>query len=1004
MKKALFSTLILLSFVAFVNAATYYVSPSGSGTTCSSGSPCTEQQALVTAPRACGDTVLYKSGTYNNTIAMVAPTTCTASTRLVLDKDVDATPILTSSTYSNGGARLKVTSVNYLTIQNLTFSGTANATPDYALWTLGTTGLSVLNNTFQDWCTVNASQCTTAAVMIITGLSGSTSHVGTLVQGNIVTGSRGELIRLSCGQDLSVIGNTITNAKAGKTNAGSLTSKGIMLTSGTSSNTCPTSNYTITDNVVFRSTETWAAAVAATGSTTTGGGYAGIRCDVRGMEGGLVARNWVDGWYATDITALFGSAIQPWGFNIESRCWGTLVRNVITNSAGGIRNTANDLGQLSYQVNNTAYNVPIGFLFHDTKRISASNNVTSMLAGDQWTSNNSLAVDDCTSFSSCANNDVYNVPLEGGNNYYAMPDGVSTAFSWSGNNYATVAAWNAVSSGDTSSTLATTSATTLFVSPSTNDFTPNGTQLRDAGQVVVGVSEPFTGVAMDIGAVEEVKFLSATTTTSPVQVAVSLANIHATPTCTASQFTVNATSTGNQIPTGVGIAGNVVTLTVTTALLSTDTITVSGTYGACKAVVAGNGANVIQARSLAFTTQAVTNTLGGLTAWISGNTAIAPAGANRLLVIGFCWGKGGVVTNPLDISTVTYGGQSCTQSISAYSQPATAGNLSELWYCNEAAIAAASSTTIAWTESEAPNAGVPVAVASGFYTDINQATPITDSDSATATSTTIIATPALTTSNPGIAVLSACSSITGDWTPDSGWGQQIDVGEDETPAARLLVADRTTSGSNVTPGATFSVSASRLVMTGVSLNGGAQEPPPVVPILTSLHTRCEWPELSEANTRPLESGVGDVACSVVPGSKFQVRFQLKGTIAANDDVQVRLEANTNGGEFAAVSNSFDTLWVKYVINSNWDHNAPVTVQKLASCTFNTGGRVLADAMQTAVVDFATNDCVEYVVHLDISLTAVVGQAMVLRLESISGVVITNTVTQTVNIFGGRGSW
>lgn len=58
-----------IGIVGEVSAATYYVSPSGSGTTCSDAVPCALSYGVNTKASS-GDTIIAKSGTYNQTITV----------------------------------------------------------------------------------------------------------------------------------------------------------------------------------------------------------------------------------------------------------------------------------------------------------------------------------------------------------------------------------------------------------------------------------------------------------------------------------------------------------------------------------------------------------------------------------------------------------------------------------------------------------------------------------------------------------------------------------------------------------------------------------------------------------------------------------------------------------------------------------------------------------------------------------------------------------------------
>lgn len=287
---------------------------------------------------------------------------------------------------------------------------------------------------------------------------------------------------------------------------------------------------------------------------------------------------------------------------------------------------------------------------------------------------------------------------------------------------------------------------------------------------------PFLGSAHDCGAFEAHLFGSAATTNSATTLVVTFQSIHGALTaCTANRFEVDASITGNNlVPTAVSVSGNQATLTVPT-LRNTDVITISAERNACRTVFIPGTPMAVG--SAAFTNRTVTNNIGGGTttaaaassttttttaaaaatttggeigAWVSGTTHTKPTGSDRLLLIGFCWSQQ-ATSPPLSITSPTYGGQSCTIIDSQLSEEGNAQTLAALARCSETAIAAASTNTIGYTTSETPSSTRPVIVASHFYTDINQSTPVTDSDKAQVENSTTLSTPALTTTNPGVA-------------------------------------------------------------------------------------------------------------------------------------------------------------------------------------------------------------------------------------------------------------
>jgi hypothetical protein len=449
---------------------------------------------------------------------------------------------------------------------------------------------------------------------------------------------------------------------------------------------------------------------------------------------------------------------------------------------------------------------------------------------------------------------------------------------------------------------------------------------------------PYVGGGHDCGFAEAPIFDAAQTTTSATTVVVTYETIHGDLThCTASRFEIDASVTGNnRVPTSATPAGNQVTLTLSTPLSGSDTITVSALRNACRTVFIPNTPMAVG--TAAFTNQPVTNNLGGpgpdpdpdpdFGTWVSGASHTAPAGTNRLLLVGFCWSQ--QVTPDMDITAPAYGGQSCTIIESQRTAVGTAQTLAVLAYCDEADITAAASSTITYATSETPSETRPVIVGSAFYEHITQVGPITDSDSATATDVTSLSTPDLTTTNPGVAVSLGCANGAVTWSPGSGWEEQLDVCEDGTCGHRLLAQDRDTTGAIVTPAATLSATSARVSLVSASLNGGEAGQNPGDLILEQVAYRGhEWRALSsEASFQWLGPTNGPI--HVVPDGKFSLIVSYKAQQESETIATAKvLLCSDNGGELYIPGDTHGTNALAMIASPVWSDQSAISTRLLS---------------------------------------------------------------------------
>jgi hypothetical protein len=148
MKKLFLSLFFLVASVNVAEATTRYVSPSGSGSTCSSGTPCSLTTGLTAT--VAGDTLILKNGTYN-TGEFTPPNSGTASARITMTAENCHQAIL-NYTGASGGNAILTMKRNYWTVKCLTFQGNGSVGPRNLIWHFNaqspSTGVIIENNRF----------------------------------------------------------------------------------------------------------------------------------------------------------------------------------------------------------------------------------------------------------------------------------------------------------------------------------------------------------------------------------------------------------------------------------------------------------------------------------------------------------------------------------------------------------------------------------------------------------------------------------------------------------------------------------------------------------------------------------------------------------------------------------------------------------------------------------------------------------------------------------------
>jgi hypothetical protein len=167
-----------------------------------------------------------------------------------------------------------------------------------------------------------------------------------------------------------------------------------------------------------------------------------------------------------------------------------------------------------------------------------------------------------------------------------------------------------------------------------------------------------------------------------------------------------------------------------------------------------------------------------LGSWTTGLSHTAAAGTDRLLVFAVGYENG---ADP-GVSAVSYGGQSLTRVTGAVAGTSIFARV-ELWYLNEAGIAAATGTTFSVTWGGATPSQPMYAAAT--FANVNQGAPIGNSSTAfTDSSTPNPITTSVSVTSGSMAVSAAISGNNGSYTWNNGWTE----GSDQTAGSTTTMS------------------------------------------------------------------------------------------------------------------------------------------------------------------------------------------------------------------------
>jgi hypothetical protein len=215
--------------------------------------------------------------------------------------------------------------------------------------------------------------------------------------------------------------------------------------------------------------------------------------------------------------------------------------------------------------------------------------------------------------------------------------------------------------------------------------------------------------------------------------------------------------------------------------------------------------------SLSATTQQAP-AISAISSWVIGTSHDPNVGNNRALIfIAHASNNGNY-----DLTSVTYGGQTMTNIVSAIHGTGNPRMYTGAFILNEAGIAAATSNIFVPTWSSTPSS---VSYSSVFLQDVNQTTLTGNTASATATTGATITTSALANATKDLIIDAATCSNTGTYTVNNGFTKAYDLG---VTGIDGVAGWKSATGANETPSVTHSTSNGRQSLIGFVVKGGGQ--------------------------------------------------------------------------------------------------------------------------------------------------------------------------------------
>ena len=202
--------------------------------------------------------------------------------------------------------------------------------------------------------------------------------------------------------------------------------------------------------------------------------------------------------------------------------------------------------------------------------------------------------------------------------------------------------------------------------------------------------------------------------------------------------------------------------------------------------------------------------------WTEGTSHTAESGSSRVLIF---TAHAEDNDSDMDITSVTYGGQSMTKVIEQ-NHGTTFRSYVAAFILDEAGINAASSNTFNVTWAQDPSF-VPAGYSSVFLGNIIQSTPIGASEGNGISSSYTVTTNPLSTNDGDIVIVAGTNSNTGTYSVNNGFTEAIEL---DVQSGDGVVGYKLATGVNETPSITHSLDV-RQVIIGFVVRSGENDPP-----------------------------------------------------------------------------------------------------------------------------------------------------------------------------------
>ncbi|MCJ7729944.1 MAG: hypothetical protein MUO27_08730, partial [Sedimentisphaerales bacterium] len=199
--------------------------------------------------------------------------------------------------------------------------------------------------------------------------------------------------------------------------------------------------------------------------------------------------------------------------------------------------------------------------------------------------------------------------------------------------------------------------------------------------------------------------------------------------------------------------------------------------------------------------------------WIIGTTHAKKSGYNKALI----FVAHAESSSSINLSSVTYGGQSMTKVIDFDYYAASGHAYAAAFILKETGVAAATNGTFTLTWSGTAPTSDP-GYASVFLSNVDQTTPTGAEASNGTTTANPVTTSALATSNGDMVIDAATCGNSGSYTLNNSFIEGID--QQMTGGVTGVTGHKSATGANETPSATYSSTINRQMIIGFVVKGG----------------------------------------------------------------------------------------------------------------------------------------------------------------------------------------